>query len=166
VPACIDCHDLKDRFAIGNWSVYLLAPTLKGCESPLATELLVALGAAMPERYRFDIRADEILVRLRPLAIWTTDELVAGVLSATTTEARLCLTKALALTWDWRNREVWRNPGWIAAGESRKICRVGDTVRDAVEVLRRFVSAALKAPLQLAAFVHSPEASRRGSLGR
>jgi hypothetical protein len=65
-------------------------------------ELLVALGAAMPERYRPDIRADEISVRLRPLATWTTDELVAGVLAATTTEARLYLAKALAFSCDWR----------------------------------------------------------------
>jgi hypothetical protein len=103
----MDCHDLKDRFAVGNWSVYLLAPTFKGCEPPLAMELLVALGAAMPERYRPCITTHEISVRLRPLATWTTDELVAGVLAATTTEARLYLAKALALSFDWRESEAF-----------------------------------------------------------
>lgn len=106
VPACINCHDLKDRFPIGNWSIYMLAPTFKGCEAPLAMELLVALGAAMPERYRPNISTYKLSVRLRPLTTWTMDELVAGVLAATTTEARLYLAKALALSWDWRDREA------------------------------------------------------------
>ncbi len=70
-------------------------------------ELLVALGAAMPERYRRDMRTDEISVRLRPLATWTTNELVAGLLAATTTEARLYLAKELALSWDWHKREAY-----------------------------------------------------------
>jgi hypothetical protein len=107
VPACIDCHDLKDRFTVGNWSVYLLAPRFKGCEPPLAMELLVALGAALPERYRPDIRPEAISVKLRPLATWTTDELVAGVLAAATTEARLYLAKAVALSFDWRSRAAY-----------------------------------------------------------
>lgn len=40
---------------------------------------------------------------LRPLADWSTDELVGSVLAASTTEARLYLAKLVALSWDWRD---------------------------------------------------------------
>lgn len=103
VPACIDCHDLKDRYPNFAWPVYLLGSIFKGSEPLHAMQLLVALAGSMPERYRVRIPTDPLPVRLRPLMEWSREELVEGVLAASTTEARLYLASALSLSWDWRN---------------------------------------------------------------
>ena len=102
VPVCIDCHDLKDRFPLFSWPATLIAPTLNGCDSPQALELLVAIGDSMPERYRARIPLDESSVPIRPLKNWSTDDFIDAVLAASTTEARLSLAQALSCSWDWR----------------------------------------------------------------
>ena len=108
VAVCIDCHDLKDRFPLDAWPASLLAPTLHGSGPQPALELLVAIGYSMPEQYRARFATDGLPVTLRPLTTWSTDEIAEAVLSATTTEARLCLAKALSLSHDWRGRESVR----------------------------------------------------------
>ena len=105
VAVCIDCHDLKDRFPLEAWPASLLASTLKGSGPHRALELLVAIGYSMPEKYRARFATDELRVTVRPLTAWSTDEMAEAVLSATTTEARLCLAKALSLSHDWRDEE-------------------------------------------------------------
>jgi hypothetical protein len=92
VPACIDCHDLKDRFPVFAWPVHSLVPVFNGCESRPVFELLVALADSMPHVYRSRVPMDPLPVELRPLADWSTDELVETVLAANTTEARLYLS--------------------------------------------------------------------------
>ena len=109
VPVCIDCHDLKDRYPLFSWPVHLIGPIFRGCDVEPAMELLVALADSMPERYRTRILLEPVPVRLRALPDWTTEELVASVLAATTTEARLYLAQALSKSWDWR-RDDGRHP--------------------------------------------------------
>ena len=101
VPACIDCHDLKDRFPVFAWPVHSLVPVFNGCESRPMFELLVALADSMPHVYRSRVPMDPLPVELRPLADWSTDELVETVLAANTTEARLYLANVVACSWDW-----------------------------------------------------------------
>lgn len=100
VAVCVDCHDLKDRYPLDRWPVHLLAPALDGLQATLALELQVALAAALPHEYRARISLDDVPVPLRPLATWTSDQLSSAVRSATTTEARLYLAKAVAIALD------------------------------------------------------------------
>ena len=122
VPACIDCHDLKDRFPVFAWPVHSLVPVFNGCESRPVFELLVALADSMPHVYRSRVPMDPLPVELRPLADWSTDELVETVLAANTTEARLYLANVVACSWDWsddRERHPFKRPLLNAPGRIR-----------------------------------------------
>lgn len=44
VPACINCHDLKDRVALKNWRSEILSPAM-GQVGPLGRILLARLAA-------------------------------------------------------------------------------------------------------------------------
>lgn len=79
--------------------------TFMGREPREAMALLVALADSMPEPYPSRITIDEVSVTLRPITDWSTAEPVRAVISASTTEARLYLAKALACSWDWRSNE-------------------------------------------------------------
>lgn len=100
VAVCVDCHDLKDRYPLLDWPLHLLGPTLNGLQAAPALELQVALAAAAPEKYRARMSLSDVGVAVRPLATWTPDQLVSAVRSATTTEARLYLAKAVAVALD------------------------------------------------------------------
>ena len=70
----------------------------------------------MPDDYRAQLAADALPAVVRPLNNWSAHELVAAVLSATTTEARLWLAKALSLSHDWQSARGFatkRNEPWI-----------------------------------------------------
>jgi hypothetical protein len=101
VPACVDCHDLKDRFTLESWPMHTLAPIFRGCRPAEAWELLLALGHSMPTEYRTRLSLDPF-PSPRPLVQWSAETLVAGVLAASTTEARLYLAKCVSLSWDMR----------------------------------------------------------------
>jgi len=101
VPACVDCHDLKDRFTLDSWPIHMLGTTFHGCQPAQAWELLLALGHSMPETYRTRLSLDAFPTP-RPLVRWSSDMLIAGVIAASTTEARLYLAKSVSLSWDWR----------------------------------------------------------------
>ena len=113
MPKCLDCETcfycnrfVSPRHEHDHFPIPRRAggPVFRGCEVELAMELLVALADSMPERYRVRIFSDPLSVRLRALPDWSTEELVASVLAATTTEARLYLAQALSKSWDWRSR--------------------------------------------------------------
>ena len=59
----------------------------------------MAVGHAMPEPYRARFSLDGFPIPA-PLDEWSDDMLVAAVLAATTTEARLYLAKCVSLSWD------------------------------------------------------------------
>jgi hypothetical protein len=114
VAVCIDCHDLKDRFPLYVWPVHLLAPTFTGLQATEALELLVAVASTLPERYRARLARHDAPVAVRPFAGWTPGEMVSAVSSATTTEARLFLAKAVALALD---AESATDPGPLGVPE-------------------------------------------------
>jgi hypothetical protein len=100
----MDCHDLKDRFTLEGWPIHLLGPSVQGCKAPEAWELLLALSHSMPvaDRSRFSL---EEFPTPTALGEWSNEKIVAGVLAATSTEARIYLAKCVSLSWDWRTED-------------------------------------------------------------
>jgi hypothetical protein len=91
---CLDCATLRAD-----------SPTradVQGCQPARVMALLIALADSMREEYPQRLPIDDPPIRLRSLAVRPADDLVAGVMSAGTTEARVYLAKALALALDWR----------------------------------------------------------------